>query len=191
MLTLFTTVNIRPKQFKHCTSWWNTRWWRVLNYRDTLRWAVQNAWTDRDAVWVVGLDAPKEYVLDGVQLTLWEVAFLWKGACLQRAVQKRLNRDVFWDAESVDPLEIRRGSRSLMHRGNFGERTYPGMSDDTLSWAVQKWLNQSKCRLVYGLGWAVGPRKHVHGKPIMGSRCPMRSSNFSRNSTLWHARRTL
>jgi len=30
------------------------------------------------------------------------------------------------------------------------------MPDDTLLQAVQKWLNQSKCHLGCGLGWAQG-----------------------------------
>ena len=34
----------------------------------------KNAWTDRDAVWVVNVDGPKEYVLDKVQITLLEAA---------------------------------------------------------------------------------------------------------------------
>jgi len=38
----------------------------------------------------------------------------------------------------------------------LGERTCPGMLDDTLPWAVQKWPNQSICRLSCGLGLAEG-----------------------------------
>jgi len=30
------------------------------------------------------------------------------------------------------------------------------MPEDTLMWAVQKWLNRSRCRLGCGLGWAQG-----------------------------------
>ena len=32
----------------------------IVKYRDCLPWAVQNGWTDRNAVWVVGLCGPKE-----------------------------------------------------------------------------------------------------------------------------------
>jgi len=38
----------------------------------------------------------------------------------------------------------------------LGERTCPGITDNTLLWAEQRWLNQSICRLGYGLGWAAG-----------------------------------
>ena len=35
-------------------------WRPIVKYRDTLPWAVQNGWTDRDAVWIKDLDRPKE-----------------------------------------------------------------------------------------------------------------------------------
>jgi len=35
----------------------------------------------------------------------------------------------------------------------LGVRTCPGMPDDTLLWAVQKWLNRSICRFGCGFGW--------------------------------------
>jgi len=38
----------------------------------------------------------------------------------------------------------------------LGDRTCLGMPDDTLPWAVQKWLNRLICRLGCGLGWAKG-----------------------------------
>jgi len=47
------------------------------------------------------------------------------------------------------------GSRSTHAKGLFlGERTCPGMPDDTLPWAVQKWLNRSRCSWGCWLGWA-------------------------------------
>jgi len=47
---------------------------------------------------------------------------------------------------------------SPMGRGNFeGEKRSPVVKyRDTLCWAVQKWLNRSRCRLGCGLGWAQG-----------------------------------
>jgi len=36
------------------------------------------------------------------------------------------------------------------------EKTCQGMPNDTLPWAVQKWLNRSICSLGCGLGWAEG-----------------------------------
>jgi len=55
---------------------------------------------------------------------------------------------------------IRCGSRSPEMKGQFlGESTCRGMPNDTLPWAVQKWLKQLRCHL----GWLwtrVGPRKH-------------------------------
>jgi len=48
-------------------------------------------------------------------------------------------------------------SRSPQAKGQFlVERTCPGMPHDILSWAVQKWLNRSRCCLGYELGWAQG-----------------------------------
>ena len=41
------------------------------------------------------------------------------------------------------------------------ERKCPGMPDDTLPWAVQKWLNWSRCRFGCGLGWAQGSNVYV------------------------------
>ena len=70
----------------------------------------------------MGLDAPKEYVLDGVQITLWEGAFFGKRGLSAKICAKTAESRYFWDAESVDPLEIRWGP----------DPSCPGMSDDTL-----------------------------------------------------------
>ena len=43
----------------------------------------------------------------------------------------------------------------------LGERTFPGMFSDTLSWAVQKWPNRSRCRLGCWLKWAEGSMCYV------------------------------
>jgi len=50
------------------------------------------------------------------------------------------------------------GPDAPMGRGNFeGEKKRPVvMYRDTLRSSVQKWLNRSRCRLAFGLGWAVG-----------------------------------
>jgi len=50
------------------------------------------------------------------------------------------------------------GSRSPMGMGNFeGGKGRPIVKyRDTLQSSVQKWLNQSRCRLGCGLGWAQG-----------------------------------
>jgi len=59
-------------------------------------------------------------------------------------------------ADSGKPMEpcIRWWSRYPCEWALFlVERTYPGMPNNTLSWAVHKQLNQSRCRLGCGLGW--------------------------------------
>jgi len=61
------------------------------------------------------------------------------------------------------------GFRSPMWRGNFkGERRRPIMKYSyTLLWAVQKWLNLSRCHLECILGWALGSTYY------MGIKIPM------------------
>jgi len=52
-------------------------------------------------------------------------------------------------------------SRSPHAKGQFfGERTCRGMPDNTLPWAVQKWLNRSRC-LGCGLQWAQGSMSYI------------------------------
>ena len=63
--------------------------------------------------------------------------------------------DAVWVQNSGGSKEpcIRWGSRSPHAKGQLlGEMTCPGMPDNILPWAVQKWLNRSKCRLACGLG---------------------------------------
>ena len=49
---------------------------------------------------------------------------------------------------------VRWGFRSAHAKEQFlVERTCPGMPDDTLWWAVQKWLKRLRCCLVSRLGW--------------------------------------
>jgi len=52
----------------------------------------------------------------------------------------------------------------------LGERTWPGMSDDTLPWAVQKWLHLSVCRLGCDSG---GPKKARVQSYSTGGATPM------------------
>jgi len=68
------------------------------------------------------------------------------------------NRDAIWDTESVDQWnQILDGGPDLpIGRGNFEGTTCPDMPEDTLPWAVQKWLNQSRCHVGCGVGWAKG-----------------------------------
>ena len=58
------------------------------------------------------------------------------------------------------------------------ERTCPGMPNDILPWAFQKWLNRSICRLGCGLGWVW--RKHIfnHIRQVV-LMCPHRRGHWS------------
>jgi len=48
-----------------------------------------------------------------------------------------------------------------MRRDNFRGRTCPAVPDDTLPSVVQKWLNQSRCRLGCGLSLRMRQKKHT------------------------------
>jgi len=71
------------------------------------------------------------------------------------------DRDAIWVMDSGEPKEacIRRGPDCPCKGQLLGERTCPGMPDDTLPWDVQKWLNRSICYLVMDLGEL---RKHTN-----------------------------
>jgi len=56
---------------------------------------------------------------------------------------------------------IRWGSRWLHTKAICRGRTCQGIPDDTLPWAVHKWLNRSRCYSGCGLTDSDGPRKHV------------------------------
>jgi len=58
------------------------------------------------------------------------------------------------------------GSDLPMEKGNFGWRRLIIKYRDFLQWAVQKWLNRSRCHLGCGLGWPQGMMYK------MGSRSP-------------------
>ena len=79
----------------------------------------------------MGLDAPKEYVLDGVQITEREGAF-WERGLSAKSCSETAESRCFWDAESVDPLEIRWGPDASCKGAILEERSCPDMSDDTL-----------------------------------------------------------
>jgi len=53
----------------------------------------------------------------------------------------------------------------------FEDRTCLGMPDDTLAWAVQKWLNRSICQLVVNLGGT----KEAQGQSYSPGGGPMRA----------------
>jgi len=57
---------------------------------------------------------------------------------------------------------VRWRSRSPHTKGQFlGDRTCRGMSDNTLPWAVQKWLNRARWCLGCGFEWAQGSMSYV------------------------------
>ena len=70
--------------------------------------------------------------LDGVQITPWEGAFLGKRGLSANSCAKTAESRCFWDAESVDPLEIRWGPDASCKGAILEERSCPDMSDDTL-----------------------------------------------------------
>jgi len=91
------------------------------------------------------------------------------------AVQKRLNRStcclgcgLTWAQGITHSIGVQ---IPLCEEAILGERTCPGMPDDTLTWAVQKWLNRSRCRLGCGLGWADGSMCYMgaHWRCLNGS----------------------
>jgi len=57
-----------------------------------------------------------------------------------------------WTTRGLD----RSRSRSPRLKAQYlRERTCQGKPDDTLPWAVQKWLNWLRCCLGCGLGWSM------------------------------------
>ena len=81
------------------------------------------------------------------------------------ALQKRLtDRDAVCSVDSGGSKEpcIRSWSRSSHAKRQFSwERTCPGMHEDTLPWAVQKWLNGLRFEMPFRLWTRVGPKKLV------------------------------
>jgi len=78
--------------------------------------------------------------------------------------------------DRLDPRNhILDGSTDHHVNGQFwGGRACPDMPDNTLTWTVQKRLNQPRCRWGCGLGWAqgsmyyLGPRSPCEGAVIRG-----------------------
>jgi len=66
------------------------------------------------------------------------------------------DRDAVWDMDPGGPKEpcIRWVSRSSHEKAQFLGKGHVRACPTTLPWAVQKWLNWSRCRLGCGLGWA-------------------------------------
>ena len=52
--------------------------------------------------------------------------------------------------------KYRKGPNLPCEKLILGKRTCPGITEDTVPWAAQKWLNSSRCCLGFGLGWAQG-----------------------------------
>jgi len=100
---------------------------------------------------------PRKHVLWGIQIPMQRGNFYGKGharACLTTFVSC---------AKMAEPIDMPfgswtcvHGSRSPCKKAIFRERKCLDMPEDTLSWAVQKWLNRSRCRLGCGLGWTQG-----------------------------------
>jgi len=127
----------------------------------------KNGWTDRDAVSAVGWGGLKEPCIRWGPDTLIEGAIV-RGEGMPGNARRHF---AVSRAKTAEPIEMpfgfwtRVGPRKHvldgvqfpMRRGKFlGESTCRGMTDDTLPWAVQKWLNRSRCHLGCRLGWAQG-----------------------------------
>jgi len=74
-----------------------------------------------------------------------------------------------------------------MQRGNFGGKVMPGHARRHSAVSCAKMAEPIE--VLFRLWMRVGPRKHVHCRPVWGSRCPMRRSSFRRKNMPWRARR--
>jgi len=151
---------------------WGEKGEPIVKYRDTLCWALQKRLNQSRCCLGCGLGWTQGIVWDGVQISPLEGAILegkvWPIVkfrdTLLWAVQKRLNDpDAIWvmDADGPNEACIRWGQIPHVKGQLLGKRTCLGMPDDTLPWAVQKWLNWSICCLSCGLGWAEGSTSSI------------------------------
>jgi len=109
---------------------------------------------------------PRNHVLDGVRSPMRTGNFEGKGmppTCSttfwrELCENAWTDRDAVWVMDSGGPKEARiRWGQDLHTKGQLlGERTFSGMPDDILQWAVQKWLNRSIYHLGCGRGCAEG-----------------------------------
>jgi len=147
---------------------------------------------------------PRNRVLDGGSTSPHGKGQFWgKGQPIVKyrdtlpwAVQEQLNqlrcRLGYWLGWAKEAC-IRWGpdpsSEGTIHKGKY----MPGMPNDTLPWAVQKWLNRSICRLGYGLrlAWREHKRNRIrqlkpmypHGRTHLHTvrlqqRCGLMSNYF-------------
>jgi len=122
----------------------------------------KNGSTNQDVIWVEDLGGPKEpNIRWGPDAPMGRGNFegRWGGpmqtvGTLYGEMCKNgwTNRDAVWVEDVGGPKEpcIRWISQLSHAKAQYlGEKTCPGMPNDTLLWAVQKWLN--RCRLGCGL----------------------------------------
>ena len=99
----------------------------------------KNSWTDRDAVLVVDLAGPKMHVSSEVHSgASWRISLNRPCAAAMRHVVKLL-----W------PLVIVR-----LHCSTIYIDVVCRSVCQSHCWALQKWLNQSRCHLDWRVGWA-------------------------------------
>jgi len=128
----------------------------------------------RDAVWIMDSDGPNEACV------IWGSRFPRKRAILggKTCPSRPMPYDTIVscaNAKTAEPIEIPCGLwapvGSKNHvwdpdpraKGQFlWERTCKDMLENTFPWAVQKWLNRSRCRLGCGLGWAQRSMCYIH-----------------------------
>ena len=74
--------------------------------------------------------------------------------CRELCINVWPDRDAVWNAESGGPRNhVLDGVQITNGKGHFEGKGMPDTPDDTLTWAVQKRLNRSRCRLGYGVRW--------------------------------------
>jgi len=127
----------------------------------------KNGWTDQDVVWGAESGGPKKPYVRLVYGSPWDGAIL-RGKGMPWHTRQHPDMNC---AKMAEPFEMlfglwtRVGPRKHVLDGAqiphtkgqlLGVRTCRGMPDDTLLWAVQKWLNRSICRFGCGIGWVEG-----------------------------------
>jgi len=135
---------------------------RTLRLLDQVRKAIRMLFLGHIAVFPIPyIDAAYCYRRSSV--VCWSVC---RSVCLSVCYTNKpckkgcADRGAVWVENSGGPREpcIRRESRSPMGRGNFERQNGRLIVKyrDTPRSSVQKRLNRSRCRLSYGLDWAVG-----------------------------------
>jgi len=133
----------------------------------------KNVLSDQSAVWVEDSGEPREQRIRWGSRSPHGKGQFWGEK--QRPIVKYRDSVVIC-AKLAEPFEVlfwlwaRMGPRNhvldgvqILHAEGqlLGGRACPGMPNNTLSWAVQKWLNQSICHLGCQFGWPKGSTSSI------------------------------